>query len=168
MKRQYVILIVAVLVLLGLDQLIKWWALENLAGNPSIDIIPGVFRLSYVENRGAAFGILQGKTIFLAIMSLIIVVALVYFYRCIPQSKGYWMLRTAYILILAGALGNQIDRLFRGYVVDMFEFYWFRFPVFNMADCFIVVGGIAVLLIALIRPKMLDGVFTASKEATNG
>ena len=53
-------------------------------------------------------------------------------------------------------MGNQIDRIFRGFVVDMFEFYWFRFPVFNLADCFVVVGGILVFLILAFRPHLLD------------
>lgn len=156
MKKRYFMLLLAALILVGADQLVKWWALETLADGTVIDLIPGIFRFIYVENRGAAFGILQGQTIFLTVISIAVTVALLYLYHKVPGGKRYWLLHVCYTLILAGAVGNQIDRIFRGFVVDMFEFYWFRFPVFNLADCFVVVGGILVFLILAFRPHLLD------------
>ena len=169
MAKKYFILLITVLALVGADQLIKWWALETLADGTIIDVLPGIFRFAYVENRGAAFGIFQGKTLMLAIVSVAVIVALVYFYKYIEDQKGIWMLRVSYIMVVAGAVGNQIDRLFRGFVVDMFEFYWFSFPVFNLADCFITVGGIAIVLLAMFRPQMVEWMFSSEKkEKKNG
>ena len=65
------------------------------------------------------------------VISIAVTAALLYLYHKVPGGKQYWLLHVCYTLILAGAAGNQIDRIFRGFVVDMFEFYWFRFPVFN-------------------------------------
>ncbi len=164
MRKRYFILILAVVILVGADQLVKWWALSALADGTVIDLIPGVFRFSYVENRGAAFGILQGQTVLLTVISIGVTVALLYLYHRVPGGKQYRLLHVCYTLILAGAAGNQIDRIFRGFVVDMFEFYWFRFPVFNLADCFVVVGGITVFLILAIRPRLLDPLVSPKKE----
>ncbi|MBQ7916405.1 MAG: signal peptidase II [Firmicutes bacterium] len=169
MAKKYLVLVIAALVLVGADQLIKLWALETLADGTIIDVLPGVFRFAYVENRGAAFGIFQGKTMLLAIVSVAVIIALVYFYKYIEDQKGVWMLRTAYIMVVAGAIGNQIDRIFRTFVVDMFEFYWFSFPVFNLADCFITVGGIAIVLLAFFKPQMVEWMFKSEKkEKANG
>lgn len=169
MKKRYGILLGVVLLLLAADQWLKYWTLQNLAGSPAIDLIPGIFRLTYVENRGAAFGILQGGTVLLAVVSVAAVALLLYFYKNIPEGKGVWTMRLSYILVIAGAIGNMIDRIFRGYVVDMLEFYWFSFPVFNLADCFIVVGGIAFLLVAMIKPAWAEALCGRSKkENENG
>ena len=78
MRKRYFILILAVVILVGADQLVKWWALSALADGTVIDLIPGVFRFSYVENRGAAFGILQGQTVLLTVISIGVTVALLY------------------------------------------------------------------------------------------
>ena len=169
MKKRYGILLGVVLLLLAADQWLKYWTLQNLAGSPAIDLIPGIFRLTYVENRGAAFGILQGGTVLLAVVSVAAMALLLYFYKNIPEEKGVWTMRLSYILVIAGAIGNMIDRIFRGYVVDMLEFYWFSFPVFNLADCVIVVGGIAFLLVAMIKPAWAEALCGRSKkENENG
>ena len=167
MKKRYGILLGVVVLLLAADQWLKYWTLQNLAGAPAIDLIPGIFRLTYVENRGAAFGILQGGTVLLAIVSVLAVALLLYFYKNIPAEKGVWTMRLSYILVIAGAIGNMIDRIFCGYVVDMLEFYWFSFPVFNLEDCFIVVGGIAFLLVAMIKPAWAEALFGRSKKEDN-
>lgn len=162
-KKRYLYLILAVAVLLAADQAVKIWSLDVLRPQSTIDLIPGIFRLSYVENRGAAFGIFQGQTVLLAIFSVVITAALLYLYHRVPGGKGYRLLHVCYTLVLAGALGNQIDRIFRGFVVDMFEFYWFSFPVFNLADCFIVLGGVTLLILAVFRPKVLDPILSAKR-----
>lgn len=76
MKKRYFMLLLAALILVGADQLVKWWALETLADGTVIDLIPGVFRFTYVENRGAAFGILQGQTVLLTVISIAVTAAL--------------------------------------------------------------------------------------------
>lgn len=132
------VIFVAALILL--DQLVKLWALNYLQPVGVIPLIEGVFQLQYIENRGAAFSIFQNQTLPLAIVSIVVLAAIVVAFR-----KG--MIRTrlgrlSLLMVAGGAVGNLIDRLLRGFVVDLFDFVLIHFPVFNVADIFIVVGGI--------------------------
>ena len=136
-----------ILILIALDQLSKFAVVRHLAGGGEVAIIPGFFRLLYVENRGAAFGILQeGRPLFIVITVAVIGFLLygIYFKR--NEVKG--MLRVALVLILAGAVGNFIDRLRLHFVVDFlsFRFFGHDFAVFNLADSMIVVGTILLML----------------------
>lgn len=161
---QIVFFIVGTALLTIADYEIKQWAIRSLKDASAIDVIPGVFRFSYVENRGAAFGIFQGKSLILGIFSVIVGVLIGYLYfKAVPERKN-WLLELSLLLIFAGAAGNQIDRLTQGYVVDMFEFYWFSFPVFNFADTLITIGAVLFGLFAIIRPKQLDQLFEGRKK----
>lgn len=136
-----------IVLLIALDQISKLLVLNKLADGTVVDIIPGFFRLLYVENRGAAFGILQeGRPLFIVITLAVIAFLLygIYFKR--NEVKG--MLRVALVLILAGAVGNFIDRLRLHFVVDFlsFRFFGHDFAVFNLADSMIVVGTILLML----------------------
>ena len=122
MKKQIRIYIYIIGLIL-IDQLRKVWALSALRGTEGIAVIPNVFELSYLENRGAAFGILQDHQIFFVLITVAAAVILTWIYRRIPQTKKYIPLRISYALIMAGAFGNLIDRVFRGYVVDFFYFF---------------------------------------------
>ena len=127
------------ILIIGLDQLTKWWAVTDLQAMDSIQVIPGVLNFSYVENRGAAFGILQNRQILLLVLTTAVMLALLF---CIWKK---WITHpiglVAVCLIVAGGLGNNIDRLFRSYVVDFIDIRpLFSFPVFNVADCAITVG----------------------------
>ncbi|WP_108831443.1 signal peptidase II [Aedoeadaptatus coli] len=136
-----------ILLLIALDQLSKLAVLGHLAGGGEVEIIPGFFRLLYVENRGAAFGILQeGRPLFIVITIAVIGVLLYGIYRKRDEVKG--PMRVALVLILAGAVGNFIDRLRLNFVVDFLSFRFFGrdFAVFNLADCFIVVGTILLMV----------------------
>ena len=126
--------ILAVLVIV-IDQITKHIAVENLSKG-SIEIIKGFFHLTYVQNSGAAFGVLQnGKLLFLFVTPVIIVSILVYLFL---YARRNHVLSTASALIIGGALGNYIDRIRLGYVVDFLDFrVW---PVFNIADSAVVVG----------------------------
>ena len=126
MKKQIRIYIYIIGLIL-IDQLSKVWALSALRGTEGIAVIPNVFELSYLENRGAAFGILQDHQIFFVLITVAAAVILTWIYRRIPQTKKYIPLRISYALIMAGAFGNLIDRVFRGYVVDFFYFKWIDF-----------------------------------------
>ena len=100
----------------------------------------------------------------LGIFSVIVGVLIGYLYfKAVPERKN-WLLELSLLLIFAGAAGNQIDRLTQGYVVDMFEFYWFSFPVFNFADTLITIGAVLFGLFAIIRPKQLDQLFEGRKK----
>ena len=131
---------VVTIILVVLDQLSKYITLEYLKPIGKYEVIKGIFDLTYVENRGAAFGILQNQRwVFIALTVLITIAIIVYKFKSKPQSK---LLNTSLCLIVSGAVGNLIDRVFRGYVVDMLEVTFISYPVFNVADCFVVIGAV--------------------------
>lgn len=146
-----IIIPLTILLFVGLDQWVKYMATHFLKGQQDILLWPGVFHLSYVENRGAAFGMLQNKQWFLVMITLIVLIGVCFYWKRIPKStSGNW-LKVALILIIGGAIGNFIDRIVLGYVVDLFYFVLIDFPVFNVADIGVVVG------VALLVPVMLWG-----------
>ncbi len=151
--------IICVVVLVAIDQIVKHSVTVDLASNP-ITLIPKVLELTYLENRGAAFGIMQDKSIFLIGMPIIILVGLVWFYKSMGSSKGDKISKIALVLVIAGAIGNLIDRVLNGFVVDMFNFLFIEFPVFNMADIFVVIGT-SILVIA-------SFLISENKEENNG
>lgn len=127
-----------------IDQVTKHFTLTNLKPIGTKEIIKGFFSLTYVENRGAAFGILQNARYVFIIATIIAVCAIiVYMLKFKPNNK---ILLASLSLILSGAVGNMIDRIFRGYVVDMFEVTFIDYPVFNFADCCVVVGAILLAI----------------------
>ena len=124
---------------LAVDQLSKLYVANHFVTGHSVPVIEHVFNLTYHLNDGAAFSILSGKIEFLTITSIVIVLGiLVYIYIKRPTNHLEIM---AFTLILSGAIGNLIDRIFRGAVVDFLDFTLINFPVFNFADCFVCVGG---------------------------
>jgi signal peptidase II len=128
-------ILIIVLTILSLDQLTKFLVTRNLLYNQSLPIIKGIFHLTLIHNRGAAFGILRNQ-VPLFIFTSIFAIALI-FLNLKNNKKSYII---ALSLILAGALGNLIDRIFLGYVVDFLDFrIW---PVFNIADSAITIGAI--------------------------
>jgi len=143
-----IIALVVAALLVGVDQLIKKWALAVLEARGSIEIIPNLFNLTYIENRGAAFGIFQGKTEFLSILvALVLIAALIFLFSDKLQSN---FLIWAVALVIAGGAGNLIDRVALGFVVDYLDFSaLFGFPVFNFADCCVVVGTALILIYVL-------------------
>ena len=131
--------LISVIIILSLDQLTKFIITKNLSLNQSIPIIKGIFHLTLVHNRGAAFGILRNQ-IPLFIFTSLFATVLIYFNLKDTRFKKSLIYKISLSLILAGALGNLIDRLFLGYVVDFLDFrIW---PVFNVADSAITVGAI--------------------------
>lgn len=135
--------IVIVLILIA-DQAMKLWTTNNILlgaiGDDCVSLIPGIVHLTNVHNYGAAFSILQNaRWILVAVTVVFIIVVIVLMSQeIIHTGFGRWTV----CLVLAGAIGNCIDRILYGYVVDMFEFEFFSFPVFNIADIFITVAGI--------------------------
>lgn len=131
------------------DQLMKLWVLDNLAGNPSRLVIPHLLQLTYVENRGAAFGILQGRIGILSIVTLAVVIVLLILLIRGKFSKTK-LVTWCIALIIAGGLGNLIDRVVRGFVVDYLDISpLFTFPVFNLADCCVVIGTLLLMFYLL-------------------
>ncbi len=136
-----------VVLLTALDQATKLWAVKALRPVGEIPVFEGVFNLRYVENTGAAFSILQGKTFLLTVIPIAACVFMIYILsvKKVNSKLGNWGIT----LILSGALGNLIDRVFRGAVVDMFDFELINFPVFNVADICVTVGAVLFFIYAI-------------------
>lgn len=135
--------VIVAAVLAAVDQITKHIALTKLKPIGNTTFIKGFMDFTFVENRGAAFGMLSGARWFFVIITIIVTAAiLIYIKKYMPKTKEYRLVKVALTLILAGAWGNVIDRMFRGYVVDYFETVFIRWPVFNVADIYVVVGTI--------------------------
>ncbi|MEG0542238.1 MAG: signal peptidase II [Angelakisella sp.] len=138
--------------LVAVDYFIKQWAALSLKPITSIDLIPNVLSLHYHENFGAAFGILQQKRFFLIAVTAIVIVVLVGAIL-LKKVQGTLML-SSLSLIIAGGLGNLIDRVMLGYVIDYIYFEPINFPIFNFADCCVVIGtGLLAIYILFIEGK---------------
>jgi len=146
---------------IALDIWTKILAVDNLMGNGSVGFIPGILRFSYVENTGAAFGIMKDKRWFFIIVSTIAIIAMLAV--LVIRHKDFSILSGASLaMVIGGGIGNQIDRIAKGYVVDFLEFEFIRFPVFNIADSFITVG--AVLMIVFILAEEIRNSRKKKKE----
>ncbi len=132
------------ILLLLLDRISKKWAALTLQ-KADIDLIPDILTLHYLENRGAAWGILQNAFWLFFLITIVVVGVMVYFYARIPFTRRYWYLRSIIILLSSGAIGNFIDRACWHYVVDFIYVEAINFPVFNVADCYVCIA--AALLI---------------------
>lgn len=140
------------ILLVAADQLTKYWAKNALANGATVDFIPHVMDFVYVENRGAAFGILQ-DTRWLLIGLTVVVLGLLLFYA-FQTKKRHPVFLLSVALIVAGGIGNLIDRLFFGYVTDFLHLLFMEFPCFNLADVCVCAGGalIVIYLLFLDRP----------------
>ena len=134
---------IIILLLIGLDQLSKIWAINHLKSIGSIPVIENVFHLTYVENRGAAFGMLENNQIIFVIVAAIASICGLYY---LHTKKVNLIGKTGIMLIISGAIGNAIDRLRLGFVVDYFDFRIIWEYVFNIADVFVVVGTILLCI----------------------
>ena len=146
------LIIIVGIILTAADQLIKFWALSSLEPIGSITVIENIFSLTYVENRGAAWGMMAGAQWYLIIMPIIIIVAAIAY--LIIKKLSDPLLLWSVMLIVSGGLGNLIDRIFRGFVVDYLHATFIDFPVFNLADCCITIGaGLLILYVILSEIK---------------
>lgn len=138
------------IVLLIGDQASKYWARTVLYQQSSIQVIPHILRFTYVENRGAAFGMLQGQKIFFVIMTFLLIG--LFFVYLKKTNTNKWMKWTASIII-SGAIGNLIDRVLLGYVVDFIDFHIIWRYVFNVADIYVVGGTLLLALQILLQDE---------------
>lgn len=140
-------------VLIGLDQFVKAWTVANIELDTVEPLLPGVISLAYLRNYGAAWSILQNQQWFFTIMTIVAVTGLVWYY--IKQIKGNIWTLFSLSLMIAGALGNFIDCLRLGYVVDMFHLDFISFPVFNVADVCLTVG-VGILFICIMKKRVME------------
>ena len=145
MLRRIVLFSAAVANLLLIDQVVKAASVSSLKGNLPVEVLPNLFNLAYVENRGCAWGMFQGHVWPLAVFAIIAMGLLIWKRKSVFPRGGWGVF--CEILLYAGILGNLVDRLARGYVVDMFDFHWgvHHFPVFNVADSYITVAAALLL-----------------------
>ena len=122
------------------DQLLKYWVVRHLEIGQSAAFLPGLVRLTRLHNTGAAWGSFSGSTALLTVVTAVLLVAVAWLVlkKVIRHPLGL----CAAMLVLGGGIGNMIDRICRGYVVDMFDLEFMSYPIFNLADCFVVVGVI--------------------------
>jgi signal peptidase II len=137
--------------LLTIDQWSKYMAANYLKTRQNVILIPHVFSLEYLENHGAAFGIFQGKQLFLLILTAVIVLLLEFFsgYLYHTQNKRFTPLIISINILMSGAIGNMIDRIKNNYVIDFLRVNFFNFPIFNFADCFVVISAFSFLILIL-------------------
>lgn len=155
-----ILLIAIILGSIFLDQLTKWLAVVYLQGGPSLPIWKEVLHLTFVKNEGAAFGILSGhRWVFMIFSTVAIIGLLVYLFRFSPKSR--WI-RIPLAMIIGGGIGNMIDRVLLGYVIDFIDFTLIDFAVFNVADSFVTVGAF-LLMGYLIRDMILE--YRAERKA---
>jgi len=142
------------------DQIVKYWAATDLQARGTIPLWEGVFHLTYCENTGAAFSMFSGRRWLLLAVTLVLLVGLLYALHKNWMQNAFG--RTSLRLIISGAIGNMIDRILLGYVVDLFDFRLINFPIFNVADILLCVGvGMMMLYILFMEPKIEK----AKKEA---
>lgn len=148
--------VVLMLLLIALDQTTKYFAVEKLMNQKPFVLWDGVFELHYLENRGAAFGLLQGQKIFFVLISFIILAVIVYVLVKAPYQKRFNKLHITLVFIASGAIGNLIDRLRYDYVVDFLYFSLINFPIFNVADIYVTLASVSLVILLLFVYKESD------------
>jgi len=150
-KEEIILYYIIFVLIILLDQLTKYGAIKYLKGNQPLVIIEDFLEFSYVENFGAAFGILQNRRVFFVLVTIIVIVLILFFLKrniyCLNKS-----IKISLVMLMAGAIGNLIDRVRFGYVVDFISIKFrngYEFPVFNIADSFIVISTILIVYMIL-------------------
>lgn len=162
--RKAIMMAIAFVAMIVADQYTKYLAILYLKDQMPIPVIKDIFELQYLENRGAAFGSMEGKQIFLQLITVVILAAIVYACVKIPKGKRYVPLQIIFVMLGAGAIGNFIDRIFNGYVVDFLYFKWINFPIFNVADCYVTLGAIGLMILILFVYKEEEFEFLWKKK----
>ena len=147
--------------LIAADQATKLLAVARLKDQAPFVLLPGVLELRYLENRGAAFGILQGQKIFLVLFTGLLSALIIYFYFRVPEGKRHLPVRIFLIMLFSGAIGNFIDRCRLDYVIDFIYFKLIDFPIFNVADCYVTVAVIlfAIAILFVYKEEEMDFLF---------
>lgn len=148
MKKKIILAVVSILIIM-LDQISKLIMIDK-----NINILPQVLSFSYTQNTGVAFGLISNNIIFVIIFNIVILGIIIKFLKENNESIDYTVL-VSLILILSGGIGNLIDRILRGYVVDFIKFDFINFPIFNVADISITLG-IFILVIVIVKQMILN------------
>lgn len=147
---------VALILLTAIDQITKYHAVLKLKNKPAIPLIEDVLELNYLENRGAAFGLLQNQKFFFLFVGIVILGVILFVLFKIPGKKKYDCLHVLLVMIASGAIGNMIDRVRLDYVVDFISFVLINFPIFNVADMYVTISMIGLFILILFVYKEDD------------
>ena len=156
--------VVVVLILTFVDQWTKLFAIDRLKDQDAFSIIPGILEFRYLENRGMAFGMMSGKILFFLMICIIYFIFAIYFYIRIPKTKFYYPVIGIELVLSAGAIGNFIDRLWRGYVVDFIYVKCIDFPIFNVADIYVVTSCFLMIILIIFKYEDDDFKFLKLKH----
>lgn len=159
MTRLLVVYFLISALLVGFDQWSKYLTVQNISLGETKEFIPGFLSLTHLRNTGAAWSLLEGKMIFFYVITVIVSVVIIYL-LIKNYKKSVWY-SVGLSFVLAGAIGNFIDRVRLGYVVDMLQTDFMNFPIFNVADSTLVVGVICIFIYLILDEK-------ARKEGKNG
>lgn len=159
MTRLLVVYFLISALLVGLDQWSKYLTVQNISLGETKEFIPGFLSLTHLRNTGGAWSLLEGKMIFFYVITVIVSVVIIYL-LIKNYKKSVWY-SVGLSFVLAGAIGNFIDRVRLGYVVDMLQTNFMNFPIFNVADSTLVVGVICIFIYLILDEK-------AAKEGKNG
>ena len=150
MKKRGIVAVI-ILLLIGLDQLVKNYVVQQIPLGEVRSWIPNLVSLTYLQNRGAAFSMSQDQQWLFAVITLVVMVGAIWYLHK-HMEDSLWLV-FGLILIIAGGLGNFIDRMSQGFVVDMFHLDFINFAIFNVADSYLTVGVI-ILLIAMLKEEV--------------
>lgn len=163
---KYTIYFLICALMVAIDQISKYFAVIKLKGHENAVWIKNVFELQYVENDGAAFSSFSGKQGFLLVVTIAVMLFVIFEFIRIPDGKRYAWLRIDFLMIVAGALGNMIDRVRQGYVVDFFYFVPINFPRFNVADIYVTLAMplLIILLFFVYKDNETEFLFKFRKK----
>ena len=163
-KIAIIVDVVIIGILIALDQFIKYLVVNRLKDNPAFVLIPNVLELDYLENRGSAFGMLQNQKIVILLVGFIFMAVIVFLIIKLPLKKKFLPAHVLFAMVIAGGVGNMIDRFRLDYVVDFISFVLIHFPIFNFADCCVVIGVIGLFILFLFVYKENDLEFLKFKQ----
>ena len=164
----YIIPILCIGLLVALDQITKFIVRTSFTLYESHPLIKNVFYLTYIQNTGIAWGMFKnGRTIFL-ILTVLVLLVCACFYAKIPEDKRFTPIRVCLVFLVSGAIGNMIDRISLRYVVDFFDFRLINFPIFNVADIYVTVSMIVLILLCAFyyHDHEIDALFSKSERKT--
>ncbi len=161
----YVSIIIGIIILLTFDMVTKYLAVIYLKDTAGITLIDGVLRLTYLENAGAAFGLFQGMQSVFILLTIAFLIAVVWFFKKTPKTRRYAPLNACLVFLVAGAIGNFIDRAKQQYVVDFIYFEFIDFPVFNVADIYVTISVVVLIVLMLFHYKEGEFEFLSSQKS---
>lgn len=155
---------VVMILLLAFDQFTKYLAISHLKDKSAYVLIDGVLELQYLENRGSAFGMLQNQKFFILFVGIVFMAVILFLLFKLPKQKKFCVVHILLSVIIAGGIGNMLDRIRFDYVVDFISFILINFPIFNVADIYIVVATAGLFILFLFVFKEKDWEFLSFKQ----